>query len=64
MIGVMIVEDDPMVLEINSKFLRRVEGFTLYKGVSNLEEAKKAMLSQKPDLILLDVYLPLSLIHI
>ncbi len=58
MIGVLIVEDDPMVLEINSKFLRRVEGFTLYKGVSNLEEAKKAMLSKKPDLILLDVYLP------
>ncbi len=58
MIGVMIVEDDPMVMEINSKFLKRVEGFTLYKGVSNLEEAKKVMLSKKPDLILLDVYLP------
>lgn len=58
MIGVMIVEDDPMVMEINSKFLKRVEGFSLYKGVSNLEEAKKVMLSKKPDLILLDVYLP------
>jgi two-component system CitB family response regulator len=54
----MIVEDDPMVMEINSKFLKRVEGFSLYKGVSNLEEAKKVMLSKKPDLILLDVYLP------
>ncbi len=58
MIGVMIVEDDPMVMEINSKFLKRVEGFSLYKGVSNLEEAKKVMLSKRPDLILLDVYLP------
>ncbi|RKD30174.1 response regulator [Lacrimispora algidixylanolytica] len=58
MIGVMIVEDDPMVMEINSKFLKRVEGFTLYKGVSNLEEAKKVMLSKRPDLVLLDVYLP------
>lgn len=58
MIGVMIVEDDPMVMEINSKFLKRVEGFSLYKGVSNLEEAKKVMMSKKPDLILLDVYLP------
>ncbi len=42
MIGVMIVEDDPMVMEINSKFLRRVEGFSLYKAASNLEEAKKS----------------------
>ncbi|MBE5989406.1 MAG: response regulator [Paenibacillaceae bacterium] len=58
MIGVMIVEDDPMVMEINSKFLKRVEGFTFLKGVSNLQEAKKYMLSKKPDLILLDVYLP------
>jgi two-component system CitB family response regulator len=54
----MIVEDDPMVMEINSKFLKRVEGFTLYKGVSNLEDAKKVMLSKRPDLVLLDVYLP------
>ena len=54
----MIVEDDPMVREINSKFLKRVEGFILYKAVSNLDDAKKFILAKKPDLILLDVYLP------
>jgi Response regulator of citrate/malate metabolism len=54
----MIVEDDPMVREINSKFLKRVEGFALYKAVSNLEDAKKFLLAKKVDLILLDVYLP------
>jgi len=54
----MIVEDDPMVREINSKFLKRVEGFILYKAVSNLEDAKKFIIVKKPDLILLDVYLP------
>lgn len=54
----MIVEDDPMVREINSKFLKRVEGFILYKAVSNLEDAKKFITVKKPDLILLDVYLP------
>lgn len=54
----MIVEDDPMVREINSKFLKRVEGFILYKAVSNLEDAKKFIMFKKPDLILLDVYLP------
>jgi two-component system CitB family response regulator len=54
----MIVEDDPMVREINSKFLKRIEGFNLYKAVSNLDDAKKFILIKKPDLILLDVYLP------
>ncbi|WP_042273370.1 response regulator [[Clostridium] dakarense] len=58
MIEVMIVEDDPMVREINSKFLKRVEGFNLYKGVGNLTEAKKFINIRKPDLILLDVFLP------
>lgn len=58
MIQVMIVEDDPMVREINSKFLKRIEGFILYKAVSNLDDAKKFILVKKPDLILLDVYLP------
>ncbi|MDP4147127.1 MAG: response regulator [Bacillota bacterium] len=58
MIEVMIVEDDPMVREINSKFLKRVEGFVLYKAVANLEDAKKFTEAKKPDLILLDVYLP------
>lgn len=58
MISVMIVEDDPMVMEINSKFLKRVEGFVLYKAVSNLDDAKKFISIKNPDLILLDVYLP------
>lgn len=58
MIEVMIIEDDPMVREINSKFLRKIEGFTLYQAVSNITEAKKAITSKKPDLILLDVFLP------
>ncbi|MCC3870032.1 response regulator [Terrisporobacter mayombei] len=58
MIEVMIVEDDPMVRDINSRFLKRVEGFNLYKAVGNLTEAKKFIMVKKPDLILLDVFLP------
>jgi response regulator of citrate/malate metabolism len=54
----MIIEDDPMVREINSKFLKKIEGFNLYKSVSNLTDAKKFVLEKKPDLILLDVFLP------
>lgn len=58
MIEVMIIEDDPMVREINSKFLKKIDGFNLYKAVSNLTDAKKFVLTKKPDLILLDVFLP------
>lgn len=58
MIQVMIIEDDPMVLEINSKFLKKVEGFNLAKAATNLQEAKDFILKNKIDLILLDVYLP------
>jgi two-component system, CitB family, response regulator len=54
----MIIEDDPMVRAINVKFLKRIEGFVLYKAVSNLTDAKKVISIKKPDLILLDVYLP------
>ncbi len=54
----MIVEDDPMVREINSKFLKKVEGFNLYKAVGNLTDARKFIGAKKPDLILLDIFLP------
>ncbi|MGL4731829.1 MAG: response regulator, partial [Clostridium sp.] len=33
MIKVMIIEDDPMVRDINSRFLKRIDGFKLYKAV-------------------------------
>lgn len=58
LIQVMIAEDDPMVREIDSRFLKKVEGFALYKSVSNISDLKKYILIKKPDLILLDVYLP------
>lgn len=58
MIQVMIIEDDPMVRDINTKFLEKVEGFELTMAASNLTEAKSFMVSGKLDLILLDIYLP------
>mgnify|MGYP001561181324 CR=1 FL=1 len=58
MIKVMIIEDDPMVRDINTKFLQKVEGFQLTNAVSNLTQAQSFMEKQKPDLILLDIYLP------
>jgi len=58
MIQVMIVEDDPMVMEINTKFLEKVPGFSLVKSANCLTQAKEFVLSEKLDLILLDIYLP------
>lgn len=58
MIKTMIIEDDPMVRQINSKFLDKVEGFSLKKAVANLTEAKDFISNNTVDLILLDVFLP------
>lgn len=58
MINVMILEDDPMVREINSKFLKKLNEFNLAKAVSGIAEAKKFIALNKVNLILLDIYLP------
>ncbi|MEW9093775.1 MAG: response regulator [Clostridiaceae bacterium] len=58
MIKVMIVEDDPMVRDINAKFLKKIQGFTLNKAVGSLGEAYDYINEDKPDLILLDIYIP------
>ena len=58
MIRTMIVEDDPMVRQINSKFLAKIKGFSLEKSASNLSEAREFLEKDTVDLILLDVFLP------
>ncbi|HBF77844.1 MAG TPA: two-component system response regulator, partial [Clostridiaceae bacterium] len=58
MIEVMIVEDDPMVAHINSKFLEKIDGFHLCNISNNLSEAKDFVSKMTPDLILLDIFLP------
>mgnify|MGYP000353509466 CR=1 FL=1 len=58
MIKVLIVEDDPMVREINEKFLKKIEGYKLCGSVGTIEKAKEVILQNKPDLILLDIFFP------
>ena len=58
MIHAMILEDDPMVREINSKFLRKISEFKLAKATANILEAQKFICKNKVDLVLLDIYLP------
>lgn len=58
MIQVLIVEDDPMVKEINEGFLKKLEGFQLCGSASSIVEAKEIISKKRLDLILLDVFFP------
>ncbi|RCW48634.1 response regulator [Halanaerobium sp. MA284_MarDTE_T2] len=58
-IKVLIVEDDPMVLQINKEFVKKIKGFTVVGEVnSNFKLITKKIKNKKPDLILLDIFLP------
>ena len=58
MIGVLIVDDDFMVAKVHSAFVAALDGFdvvgTAATGAQALEEVERL----RPDLVLLDVYLP------
>lgn len=58
MICVMILEDDPMVRDINSRFLEKLPNFKLVKPASGIKEAQEFLFKNRVDLILLDIYLP------
>lgn len=58
MTRVMIVEDDPMVREINRKFVHQIPDFHVCATAATLTEAKRLMQEEEPELILLDLYLP------
>ncbi|MGP4060309.1 response regulator [Halobacillus sp. H74] len=58
MIHVLIVEDDPMVADLNKKYVEQVGGFHLAAMAANVEEALRYLDECDVDLILLDVYMP------
>ena len=55
---VLIVEDDPMVADINRKFTEAVTGFVVAGTARNGQEALLLLEKEKPDLLILDVYMP------
>ncbi len=57
-ITTLIVEDDPMVLEINRQFIERVEGFSVKGTAQDCDEAERLLNQLKPQLVILDIYLP------
>lgn len=58
MIKVLIVEDDPMVAELNRRYLERIEGFQLAGIVRTGDEALEFIRHKAVDLLLLDVFMP------
>lgn len=58
MIKVLIVEDDPMVLSINKKYVGTVEGFKVVATAENGKDALEYLKKHSVDLIILDVYMP------
>ncbi|WP_026573390.1 response regulator [Bacillus sp. UNC438CL73TsuS30] len=58
MITVMIVEDDPMVAELNKRYLEQVEGFRLTAMAPSVSEAIRLLENQEVNLILLDIFMP------
>lgn len=58
MIKVLVVEDDPMVAELNRRYIERIEGFTFCGIVKNGEEALAVLKEKNIDLVLLDIFMP------
>ena len=57
-IEILIVEDDLRIADIHRRFIDRIEGFEVVGSAHSGVEAKDWISALKPDLILLDVYLP------
>jgi len=58
MIEILIIEDDKRVADIHKRFIEKIEGFQVVGAAHNGAEAKDWIQLLKPQLILLDVFLP------
>jgi response regulator of citrate/malate metabolism len=58
MIRVLVVDDDFMVARVHRGFVDRVPGFTTVGVAHNGADALAQIASVRPDLVLLDIYLP------
>ncbi|NRS48773.1 response regulator [Brevibacillus sp. HB2.2] len=55
---VLIVEDDMRIIDINKRFVSKIEGFEVIATATNGTDAKELLSCTRPQLVLLDVYLP------
>jgi response regulator of citrate/malate metabolism len=57
-LGVLVVDDDFMIAKMHGKYINSQKGYQLVGIAYNYEQALSFISELKPDLILLDVYLP------
>lgn len=57
-IDLVIVEDDPMVIQVNRQFVEATGGFRIVGTARTGPEALEVIRAARPDLVLLDIYLP------
>ncbi len=58
MIRVLVVDDDFMVAKVHSGYVNRTPGFTVIGAAHSGTAALRMARDERPDLILLDIYLP------
>lgn len=58
MINVLIIEDDPMVAQLNRRYVNSLEGFNVSGHAVNGQDALKYCNENLVDLIILDIYMP------
>lgn len=57
-IRTVIVEDDPMVMQINRQYVEDIGGFVIVGTAASGKEALEVINRLLPDLVILDIYLP------
>ena len=58
MIRTVIIEDDPMVAQINRQYLEQLGNFKIVAAFSNGRDAWDMLCAEKIDLVILDIYMP------
>lgn len=58
MLNILIVEDDPMVAQINRQFIEKIDPHALVDIAQNVTEAMSVIKTKEIDLLLLDIYMP------
>lgn len=58
MIEVLLIEDDPMVRQVNTQFLQQIDGISIIGVASNGIEGMEQIHKLQPDLVLMDLFMP------
>ena len=58
MIRVIVVEDDPLVAQLNAVYLSRIDGFQVTGVFTNSLEALNSLRENPVELAIVDVYMP------